>query len=356
MLEVKQVCIIENPRVRADFLEAYRKALQDKGYQADVIPEGSSLGACPVTSKYVAYWAWDLVLYMTSAQLDVYRDGRPAGRALFRGEHLGAAGGVAGRLAQHVGDVGVGVVVGEQGSLGAGGGAVGFEECGGGGDGVARLWEPSTGQLVASLRGHVGGVTGVALSADSQLLATGGDDGTVRLWQPAAGKLLAILEGHTGAVWGVALSADGRLVASGGADRTARVWEASTGRLVATLVGHSGLVRAVALSADGRVVASGSMDGTLRAWEAAGGRLIATLAGHSGLIRAVALTSDGRLLASGSIGGTLRFWDVSSNTLLRTLRGDRRYERMDISGLTGVTQAQREAMLALGALDGRSAP
>jgi hypothetical protein len=29
---------------------------------------------------------------------------------------------------------------------------------------------------------------------------------------------------------------------------------------------------------------------------------------------------------------------------------------MDISGLTGVTQAQREAMLALGALDGRSAP
>ena len=84
MLEVKQVCIIENPRVRADFLEAYRKALQDKGYQADVIPEGSSLGACPVTSKYVAYWAWDLVLYMTSAQLDVYRDGRPAGRALFR--------------------------------------------------------------------------------------------------------------------------------------------------------------------------------------------------------------------------------------------------------------------------------
>src|SRR5438132_129066 len=102
--------------------------------------------------------------------------------------------------------------------------------------------------------------------------------------------------------------------------------------------------------------AAGSSWQACRVTEAASGRLIATLAGHSGLIRAVALTLDGRLLASGSTDGTLRFWDVSSNTLLRTLRGDRRYERMDISGLTGVTQAQREAMLALGALDGRSAP
>jgi hypothetical protein len=36
---------------------------------------------------------------------------------------------------------------------------------------------------------------------------------------------------------------------------------------------------------------------------------------------------------------------------LRTLRGDRRYERLDITGLTGVTEAQRQAMLALGAVE-----
>ena len=32
-------------------------------------------------------------------------------------------------------------------------------------------------------------------------------------------------------------------------------------------------------------------------------------------------------------------------------RPDRRYERMDISGLTGVTEAQRDVLLALGAID-----
>ncbi len=36
---------------------------------------------------------------------------------------------------------------------------------------------------------------------------------------------------------------------------------------------------------------------------------------------------------------------------MRTLRGDRRYERLDITGLTGVTEAQRQAMLALGAVE-----
>jgi WD40 repeat protein len=149
------------------------------------------------------------------------------------------------------------------------------------------------------------------------------------------------------------MSGDGRLVASGGADRTACLWEARTGRLVASLAGHRGLVRAVALSADGRVAASGSIDGIVSVWNAANGRLLATLGGHGSLIRALTLSRDGRLLASGSTDGTLRTWDVSSGTVLRTLRADRRYERMDISGLTGVTEVQRQAMVALGALDTR---
>jgi non-specific serine/threonine protein kinase len=44
-------------------------------------------------------------------------------------------------------------------------------------------------------------------------------------------------------------------------------------------------------------------------------------------------------------------WDADRCSLLRTLRPDRLYERLDVTGLIGVTAAQRAALLALGAVE-----
>src|SRR5260370_478822 len=82
-----------------------------------------------------------------------------------------------------------------------------------------------------------------------------------------------------------------------------------------------------------------------------GGRLLATLQDHTSGVWGVELSKDGRLLASGGLDGTLRLCDASNGASLRTLQCDRRYERLDITGLTGVTSAQRAALLAQGAVD-----
>jgi WD40 repeat protein/DNA-binding XRE family transcriptional regulator len=263
----------------------------------------------------------------------------------------------------------------------------------GGRDRMIRLWDTSAGRLLATLEGHTAGIWGVALSADGHLVASGSEDETVRLWEVPSGRLLATLVGHTSAVRGVALSADGQLLASGSSDRTVRLWDVSSRQPLATLLGHTGPVFVVALSADGNLVASGSQDGVLRLWEAPSGRPLTTIHGHTGLIWGIALSADGKLGASGGLEGQVRLWDMTSGRLLATMQGHtggvwgvalsadghllasgswdgtvrlwktsngeclsvfrnaRCYERLDITGLTGITEAQRQALLALGAFE-----
>jgi len=129
------------------------------------------------------------------------------------------------------------------------------------------------------------------------------------------------------------------------------LWVVETGQTAATIEGHSGDVWALALSADGRLVATGSFDGAVRLWEVATGRQLATLEGHTGGAWSVALSDDGELVASGSFDGTIRLWDARSRSCRRTLRSEQRFERVDIAGLTGITEAQRAVLIALGAVE-----
>jgi WD40 repeat protein len=218
-------------------------------------------------------------------------------------------------------------------------------------DETARLWDTSSGRGLASLQGHAGGVWGVALSEDGNVVATGCLDGSVRLWAAPDGRLVSTLGEHPGGVWGVALSADGSLVAGGGFDGNVLLWEADSGRMLRSFHGHTGAVWGVGLSADGKLLASGGQDGTARLWDTTTGQPLNSLYAPSGLGYGLALSGDGAMVASGSFDGTVKIWDTTASDDWRTLQGDRRYERVNIAGLTGITEAQRAALLAMGAVD-----
>jgi len=78
----KKICVVENPAVVGDFIEAYRTALQNKGYEVKVVKKNPQPSECPLSTRYTANWRWDLVPYLVYARLDVYRDGKPAGSAV----------------------------------------------------------------------------------------------------------------------------------------------------------------------------------------------------------------------------------------------------------------------------------
>jgi predicted DNA-binding transcriptional regulator AlpA len=65
----------------------------------------------------------------------------------------------------------------------------------------------------------------------------------------------------------------------------------------------------------------------------------------------VAFTPDQRLLASGTEDETVLVWERQTGRCLRTLRSDRPYERMNMSGVTGITEAQKASLKILGAIE-----
>ncbi len=226
-------------------------------------------------------------------------------------------------------------------------------------DGTIRLWDPPIGLHrgvqsaagLATLYGHSDMVMSIAVARDGRLLASGSYDHTVRLWDVSSATCLAILEGHTSAIWSVALSADGRTLVSGSTDGTVRLWDVSSATGLAVLEGHTSGVWSIALSTDGRLLASGSGDGTVRLWDVSSRACVAVLEGHTSTIWSVAISPDGRLIVSGSTDGTMRVWDSLTGAPLRTLRPSRPYERLQITSLAGITEAQRASLLALGAVE-----
>ncbi|GJN78669.1 hypothetical protein PLIIFM63780_002178 [Purpureocillium lilacinum] len=192
-------------------------------------------------------------------------------------------------------------------------------------DRTIRLWRVATGECVQTLKGHDQGVSSVAFSPDSTLVASDSGDQTIRLWRVATGECVQTLEGHDHTVSSVAFSPDSALVASGSGDQTIRLWRVATGECVQTLKGHDRWVSSVAFSPDSTLVASGSGDQTIRLWRVATGECVQTLKGHDRWVSLVAFSPDSALVASGSGDQTIRLWRVATGECVQTLKGHDRW-------------------------------
>ena len=217
-------------------------------------------------------------------------------------------------------------------------------------DQTARIWDTQTGECLDIFSEHTNAVLSVAFSPDAQILATASADQTVRIWQLRTGECLQICRGHTNAVLSVAFSRDGRTLASGSADHTVKLWDVQTGKNLKTLQEHTNQVLSISFSHDGQTLASGSADQTVKLWAVNIGQCLKTWRGHSSQVLSVAFSPDGETLASSSADETIRLWSIHTGDCIKILRADRPYEGMNITGTTGLTQAQRATIKALGAV------
>ncbi|GAP94297.1 WD40 domain-containing protein [Leptolyngbya sp. NIES-2104] len=218
-------------------------------------------------------------------------------------------------------------------------------------DRTVRLWEVETGRCLRVIEPAFTWVPAVAFSPTENCLAIGGETGSVELWDATHTQCLLTLEGHTRQTHTIAFAPIADRLASGSYDHSVRVWNLQTGQCLQTLEGHRREVLSINFHPQENLLVSGSYDQTLKLWDVEQETNIMTLQGHTSPIWSVMFDPSGRRIASGSEDGSIRLWDSHTGECLRVLTVDRPYEDMNISGTTGLTDAQKESLRVLGAIE-----
>jgi WD40 repeat protein/transcriptional regulator with XRE-family HTH domain len=216
-----------------------------------------------------------------------------------------------------------------------------------------QVWDVVTRSVRWLSRGQQTWIRHLAWSPDGTRLVGGGDDGSLYVWDTSDGTLLLQLPGHQGVITSVAWSPDGTWLASAGRFKgkgEMRVWDQQSGERVRIIAGYGGAYTiAWGLSRD--VLISGGSDGKLYWWDVQSRECMRVRRAHQGTIRSLRRSPDGSRLASCGDDGTIILWDLESGKRLGTLRRDRPYERLNITGIRGLTEEQKVTLHALGAIE-----
>ena len=85
-----EICMIPAEGLRAGFNTTYTAQLRSKGFQTRELPPGTTPGSCALSTTYIGQWSWDLALYMSYADIQVFENGRQVGQALYDSTSGGA--------------------------------------------------------------------------------------------------------------------------------------------------------------------------------------------------------------------------------------------------------------------------
>ncbi len=200
-------------------------------------------------------------------------------------------------------------------------------------DKVIRVWDWRAGRTVRTIRGQSGPgdegkIYAMALSPDQRWLAVGGwikapgvMGSVIRLYDFSSGELKALLKGHANAVLDLAFSPNGKwlISSSGVTDNNAIIWDVGGKRLLHRLQGHRDMINGARFTPDGERAVTASLDQTLRLWSVADGTLIKEMTGHKNKLFSLAVSSMDGAIASGDLSGEIRLWDGKTGALKKVL-------------------------------------
>ncbi len=216
-----------------------------------------------------------------------------------------------------------------------------------GADGIARVWDLATQQIVRRLDAadgaELGNVKHISVSPNGKLvLAANSDERTIRIFEFATGKEVIYPAAGTKsgpflklssryALWSASFSHDSRNVIAVGGDQ-ARLWEIDSTveqkRRRRLSFSPHGIVASASFSIDGSKIVSGSWDGSARIWDVDTGEAIIKLEGqHTRAVNCATFSpdADSNFVLTASDDGTAILWSIdwqnNSATRERTFAG-----------------------------------
>ncbi|KAJ9132530.1 HET-domain-containing protein [Pleurostoma richardsiae] len=169
-------------------------------------------------------------------------------------------------------------------------------------DGTIRLWDATTGEERQALEGHKG-VNAIAFSQDSKTVLLGSDDDTVQSWDTTTGEEMQVLRGPDHYVYAVAISHDTQTVATISL-KIIRVWDVMTGEQRQALEVLSWPFSSIAFSQDDQTVAVGSFEQVV-VWDIVAGKVRQVLEIHRLGYIAIAFSQNDKMMACGSDSSVL---------------------------------------------------
>jgi WD40 repeat protein len=217
------------------------------------------------------------------------------------------------------------------------------------------LWAVETAQPVASValtsKPHI-----LAFSPDGRHLACGLTDGSVMLWalvvDDADIRLVERwrIQPSAQCPWRLVFSLDGSLLAWNGEQRDIYVATITGGEVLYDISGTH-LANCIAFSPDGQHLLTDGDSFDVFGYEALTGEAGQPLTGHASNLTYIAASPASTAIASSDAAGVVKLWDGVTGTLLATTQLSGPYRGMRIADATGLTQGQRQSLLALGAVD-----
>ena len=229
-------------------------------------------------------------------------------------------------------------------------------------DGVCRLWNAISGELIKELKSNIKNMTSASLNSDCSQVITSFSSGLVTIWDIAEEKVLATLKGHQASVTYACFSPDGQYALTASTDKTVRLWDAKTGKCKEIIVEHKDDVNCAIFNSDGKKVITASEDGSAVVYDCdthtsetvfkddnesveyaefnfddtkiaivtnetvyiinvSSGKTERVIKGHDGVITSATFSPNGKTIATSSHDKTVRLWDIDKGEAIHIYKG-----------------------------------